>query len=72
MGTSFFKGAGKPGAIGGGPQSMEARAGGAPAYAAVRAASGAQKSLGAALAANKGGAHKPLTGSAAYPKGPKL
>ena len=72
MGTQFFKGAGKPGPIGGGSQNLEARAGGAPSYAAARAAGASQKSLGAVQALNKAGAFKPLKRTAAYPKGPSI
>jgi hypothetical protein len=72
MGSSFFKGAGKPSAISGGSTGQEARAIGQSSYGVRSAASGAQKGLTAAQAINKAGALKPMKRSAAYPKGPKL
>lgn len=67
MGTQFFK----PKQADVTPKSfnLEARAIGAPGYAGSRAAGAAQKTLGAAMM-------KPnptkLTGTSAYPKGPKV
>lgn len=74
MGSSFFKGAGKPGAIGGGNQGIEARAIGASGYAARGAGGAAQKSVGQAQGINNAAikSHGPLKRSAAYPKGPKI
>ena len=69
MGTSFFKGAGKPGAIGGGNSSMNNRAMG---YATHGAALGAAQGIKTAQGINKAGAFKPMKNSAAYPKGPKI
>ena len=71
MGSSFFKGAGQAKPLTGGSTGQEARAIGQSAYGVRSAASGAQKSLGQALAINKAGAFKPMKRSAAYPKGPK-
>jgi hypothetical protein len=72
MGTSFFKGAGKPNAIGAGNTGQEARAIGQSAYGVRAGAAGAQKGISQAQAINKAGAFKPMKRSAAYPKGPKV
>lgn len=73
MGSSFFKGAaGKGPSISSGNPGLEARAIGSSTYGSRAAGAGAQKDIGAAMAINKAGAHKPLKGSAAYPKGPKI
>jgi len=73
MGTSFFKP--KDASVGAvTPKSfnLEARALGAPSYGGKAAGAGASKDLGAALAINKAGSHKKLTGGSDYPKGPKV
>ena len=75
MGSSFFKSAGQPKTITGGNPGLEARAIWQSSYGVRNSAIGAQKALAGAQAANKAaiGAHgKPMKGSAAYPKGPKL
>lgn len=75
MGTSFFKSAGNakaPSIHPSGGMNMEARAIGASSYSGRTAASSATKDLGAASAIAKAGAPKKGTGSAAYPKGPRI
>jgi hypothetical protein len=75
MGSSFFKNQGQPKVLTGGNPGLEARAIGSSSYGVKNSAIGAQKALAGAQAANKAAmsAHsKPLKGSAAYPKGPKL
>jgi len=74
MGSSFFK-TGSPAKMGGistSPMSANMRA---SSYGTHGAAIGAQKALAGAQAANKeaeAARAKPLKGSAAYPKGPKI
>jgi hypothetical protein len=73
MGTSFFSGAGKPKVLtGGGNAGQTARAIGQSGYAARSAGTAAQKGINQALSINKAGKFKPMSRSAAYPKGPKV
>jgi len=76
MGSGFFKNnAGAAPKIGATNTNLEARAIGAPAYAGRAAGTGAAKDIAAASAINKavsGLALKKASGSAAYPKGPKI
>lgn len=68
MGTKFF--AQKP--IQPANTNLTARAIGAGAYAGRAAGGAANKDIGAAMAMYKAHGFKPQTGSAAYPKGPKI
>jgi hypothetical protein len=69
MGTSFFKQNAKQNSVTPKSFNLEARALGAPAYAGGKAALGAQKALGTAMLKPN---PKKLTGTSAYPKGPKV
>ena len=70
MGTSFFKA--KPNGATPKSYNLEARSLGAPAYAGRTDAVAAQKALGTAIGLDKGAQAKPLTGTSAHPKGPKV
>lgn len=71
MGTEFFRSMVKPPKIGGtGNINMEARAIGAPGYAARASAGAAQKDLGAAMA-YRGSKYSGPTGTSAKAPGPK-
>jgi hypothetical protein len=71
MGSSNFKPA-KPGSTTPKSYNLEARALGAPGYTGHGDMMAAQKDLGAAAALNKSAVGKKLTGTSAYPKGPKV
>jgi len=69
MGSHFFQ---KAPTFNSSGTNLEARAVGAPVYAARSAAIGAQKDIGAAQGINKAAYKGPMKRSAAYPKGPKV
>ena len=71
MGSQFFK-TKAPSRINASGTNLAARAFGAPSYSSHAASIGAQKDVAAASAISKAGAPKQQTGSAAYPKGPKI
>lgn len=68
MGSEYFKPK-KSASIGSG--GAQSRAVGNLSYSTRSAAFGANKDIAAAMAINKAGARKKLTGSSAYAKGPK-